>query len=132
MVMKKNSKKARLKVIVKFLAIQIAIIVLSLLWISESMPVNIDDCLSESIRIEEVHYRSQYREYRVVVCGNAGDFVFPNLGRMGDFTGEELYRLLKAEDALDIKYCKENSLFGQYNLVVDARGENKVYLNPEK
>lgn len=118
--------------IVKFLAIQIAIIVLSLLWISESMPVNIDDCLSESIRIEEVHYRSQYREYRVVVCGNAGDFVFPNLGRMGDFTGEELYRLLKAEDALDIKYCKENSLFGQYNLVVDARGENKVYLNPEK
>ena len=109
---------------------QIVILLLFLWGIYESKPVKMEDCTSEKIVVEDKEYaRKLFGEYNCYVSYLKSDYVFPNLGVLGDYTSKELYEIIQIGETMEILYTKRLGIWGCQNLILDAESETGEYLD---
>ena len=119
------------KSIISFSIVQIVILIFFLWGIYEAKPINISDCTQDLIYVEDTEYSPAYGEYKFYIYSNETQYEFANLGVSGDYTGKELYDEIQPGEILNIIHVKGYGIFGNYNLIVDARNDDTVYLDVE-
>ena len=113
------------KLLLYFIIVQIIILALFSLLAIESKPINISDCMQKDITVEKTEYRLAFREYQFSVFANDVQYKFPNLV----YTNNEPNKKIEASDSLTITYVRKLGFFGKYNLIIDARNGDNVYLD---
>ena len=127
---KRNTKQVKLlrRILMIFSASQIVIFALFFLLLRESRPIEISDCQSARIVIDDKSYERVYGEYRCRIFHNGIQYDFANMGR-GEYSARELYENLEFGNEVNISYVNKYSIFGKYYLIVDARDDKAVYFN---
>ena len=130
-------KKAKLnsnqliKRVIGFIFVQGIILLLFVFGVYESKPIEVSACTEELIWVEDIEYMPTYKEYKCRVYAEGVRYDFPNLGAFSEYTGQELYMEIQPGEPLVITHIERYSLWGKYNLIVNAKGDSNVYLDVE-
>ena len=132
--MRKTTTKLRnrkfAKRIAKYAVIgQIIIILLFSVLFYQSKPIDIKDCTSIEIVVDEKEYVHGYGEYKCRIISNEMRYEFSNTGIFGNYTLKELYQMISKGECIDIVYVERYLFFQKYNLIIDARNESNVYID---
>ena len=122
-------RKFTRQIIMSFVLGQITIFLLwgSLLYMSQ--PVNLSECTTRKIMVENIEYEHIYQEHVCRISSNGIQYEFPSLGIWGKYSSADYYEEMKPGKILEITYTSDRSFFRKYNLIVDARNESTIYLN---
>ena len=128
----RNIKRVKLiKSLLNFFIIgQVLILLLFMLSVYDSRnTLNVNNRKVETIVVQDVAYAYVYNTHECRIYSNDVRYDFPSLGIEAEYSSRELYETIRKGEVLRIIYTKEYSLFGRYNLILDARSGETVYLD---
>ena len=126
---KKNRQKS--KAIIRFAIGQLVVLLVCIMLISSSRPVNIDDCVEKTIIVEDTEYQYYplHNERVFSVYSKGIRYQFTNAGITMKYSSNELNQAIQPGEEIHITYVEHYGFWRIKNLVVDARSETDIYFD---
>lgn len=115
--------------IISFLIIHAVIALMLIVVLNEAKPIRKENCQTSIVTIDNIEYVRVFKEYQCRIFSDNIRYDFPSLGVFGNYSSKEIYESIGKGNLLSISYVEGVNFFGRYNLIVDARSEDTVYID---
>lgn len=117
------------RIIMSFILVQSMLALLFVLLFHQSKPIDINDCQSVRITVQDKEYvRRIHNNYICQISAGDAKYEFPGLGIFGRYSSAEYYEAIEVGEQINLLYTTGYRLTGKYNLIVEAQGEDTLYL----
>ena len=129
----KYVKYNTLKKCLVFVLVQILIVMFFYYGFMEGRPIDLNNCITKTIRIDKIEYGRGYNEYVLNLYADGIWYRVANTGADSDlyYSIREMYECIKPGDEVSIVYTTDLSFFVKINLIIDIRSDTVVYLDAE-
>lgn len=86
-----KKRKVSFRTLFSLALIQVLIVLLFLIMLNESKPVNLQKLNQETITVEAIKYEKVFSEYRLSAYCNSNQYIFTNLGSFAEYSDSALY-----------------------------------------
>ena len=121
-------EKRSIRAILLLTLIQLVIVLLLVHFMNESRQININDTKQIDITVDDIYIIGSRRLKWLFVADDSTRYLFMSRPTLEERSIYELYDSISKGDELSLIYYESNHIiFGNVNVVVDARTETEVY-----
>ena len=107
--------------------IQLVIIFFFAHMLMASQQIDVADIKEIDITVDDIYYSRVSRENWLFVVSDSTKYLFKGRSTLEEYSVSELYESITEGTKLSLMYRETHTIFGNVNLVVDARSETETY-----